>query len=507
MKPFTLAVTSCKRHALLERTLRSFRESNVETPARTVVVEDSELGPPDWFWELDRLGEKKWVTNGVRKGQIYACDRAMAEVKTTYVFWSEDDWEFTRSGFVEESLAILDRYPEVLQVWMRDDSDHPVAEDARFPFPIMQTEWRNGWSGFAFNPGMRRLKDYQRLGSYGRQVGYDARYVGELELSRIYYSMGYVAAKIPAACKHAGELHHVRWETAPRAPKCLIAIPACHAYEYGDYKDKRIGHVDAVSYERVRAVRETWAKYLPAFERYVHLRFFYGQPADGRKPFNDEIFLDVPDDYTRLPHKVKAIFHWALAKGYDYVFKCDDDTFVYLDRLMASGFEGHDYVGYCYPSHGNYISGGTGYWLSRKAMQIIVNAPQPETWAEDRWVGETLGKSGISPTRDARYLPGFSRHYVELEKVPEGHSYVSFHACTPAMMQKLYAANPSPTFQMTYTALNEGYEDKGRNFYLNLKPREQVFTARAEAPDPRTATRGVVDPRRDNRPIFSVSHP
>lgn len=504
MNEVTLAITSCARHALLEQTLRSFRLHNTYAPVRTVVVEDSELGPPDWFWELDNLGEKKWISNGRRRGQVYTCDRAMAEVKTPYVFWSEDDWEFTRAGFMEESLAILKDHPQVLQVWMRDDSAHPVVSDSRFPFPIMQTEWHNGWSGFAFNPGLRRLKDYQRIGSYGRQVGYDPRYVGELELSRLYFGMGYVAAKIPAACEHIGQLQHVRWETAPKAPKVLIAIPACHAYEYGEYKDKRIGHVDAVSYERVRGVRETWAKYLPAFERYVSLKFFYGSPSsEPRQLFNDEVFLGVPDGYSSLPQKVKAIYQWALGKGYDYVFKCDDDTFLYLDRLMASGFEGHDYLGYCYPSHGNYISGGTGYWLSRKAMEILALS-DPEGWAEDKWVGLTLGKHGIKPTRDARYLPGFALHYVELEKVPEDHSYLSFHACTPAMMRQLYLANPVPTFQMVYTALNEGYEDKGRNFHLNLKPLEQTFTAGRESP----AMAGEpIDPRRDNRPIFSVSHP
>src|ERR1043165_4150995 len=86
-------------------------------------------------------------------------DRAMSEVKTPYVFWCEDDWEFFRSGFLEESLEILEKWPNILQVWLRDDSSHPVVNDSRFPFPIMQPEWEGGWSGFAFNPGLRRWDD------------------------------------------------------------------------------------------------------------------------------------------------------------------------------------------------------------------------------------------------------------------------------------------------------------------------------------------------------------
>ena len=36
---------------------------------------------------------------------------------------------------------------------------------------------------------------------------------------------------------------------------------------------------------------------------------------------------------------MQAIYRWALAHGFAFVYKCDDDTFVYLDRLLASGFE------------------------------------------------------------------------------------------------------------------------------------------------------------------------
>ena len=42
----------------------------------------------------------------------------------------------------------------------------------------------------------------------------------------------------------------------------------------------------------------------------------------------------------------------------------------------------------------NYAAGGA-YWLSRKAMTIVADAQPNGDWAEDRFVGDTLGSMGF----------------------------------------------------------------------------------------------------------------
>lgn len=510
MKEITLVVTSCGRHDLLERTLRSFCQFNTYPIKETVIVEDGPLPAPSWLWKLTSLGPRTWIANGPRMGQIYSVDRAYAEVNTEYIFHCEDDWEFFRAGFIEESLDILHDWPSVLQVWMRDDSEHPVVKDHTYPFSYMKPEWRKergeGWSGFAFNPGLRRLCDYERIGSYGRHVSYDRKFCGELHLSRLYWDLGFVCAKIPAACKHiGGGNRHVSWATAPKNSRVLIAVPACHRYAYGQHKDSRIGHADRLSNDRVEAIRDTWAKDVKPFKAYVELKFFYGRQdpkADQREPLADEVFLSVPDDYDSLPHKVKAIIEHAYRGGYDYLYKGDDDTFVYVDRLMASGFEGNDYLGYSYPAQGNYISGGPGYWLSRKSMQLLSGTPV-QGWAEDKWVGETLRARGIFPVRDCRYLPGFSPHWVNLPKLPARHAYISFHAVKPEDMKELHAKNPRPSFKFLTEAMGENalYREVSKCAF-NIKPKESVSVMHGAEPTaiaPRSSdacTGGVGDPRR-----------
>jgi len=115
--------------------------------------------------------------------------------------------------------------------------------------------------------------------------------------------------------------------------------------------------------------------------------------------------LDVEDSYERLPEKVQAIFRYAVDAGFDYVFKTDDDTFINPNVLLddCEVFP-HHYVGNVRPATGGYpapYASGYAYWLSRAAMQVIVESPITLDPNEDRWVGNSLLKAGIHPMRDS----------------------------------------------------------------------------------------------------------
>lgn len=119
---------------------------------------------------------------------------------------------------------------------------------------------------------------------------------------------------------------------------------------------------------------------------------------------NDELVLPA-DDLYQTP-KVRAMFEWALKQEFDYVFKCDIDTYVRPRHLLESGFENHDWLGgYGSKELGPY--GGSGYWLSRSAMLAlqddVSDAHTPRPWDEDRWVGANLIHKGFVPDLDERY--------------------------------------------------------------------------------------------------------
>jgi hypothetical protein len=100
--------------------------------------------------------------------------------------------------------------------------------------------------------------------------------------------------------------------------------------------------------------------------------------ASDLKP--DELLLDCPDDYLGLPWKTVESLKYALAEGYDGVFRVFVDTYLFPDRLARIGFPS-DAIGWlfgCGPCkahetwHHTCPLGGAGYWLSRKAIEAVL---------------------------------------------------------------------------------------------------------------------------------------
>ena len=179
--------------------------------------------------------------------------------------------------------------------------------------------------------------------------------------------------------------------------KLLIAISSCYDFEKNGNN---------------QVLRETW---LPDAADY---KFFMGegQGAETEKLADDTIFLPgVDDGYGDLSKKTQHSLRWAHERGYDYVFRCFPDTYCRPERLTASGFETHDYHGdfrgeQCRPD--NYPSGGPGYFLSRRAFELLLDAPiegvhRVSVYAEDLWVGQILNRhrdKGLKYFDDPRFV-------------------------------------------------------------------------------------------------------
>lgn len=221
-----------------------------------------------------------------------------------------------------------------------------------------------------------------------------------------------------------------------RGEKLLIAIPFCHQYHYSFLANHL--HNDRQGC-RIDALRATWLQDVADFPN-VEYRIFYGRGA-GREALSDEVFLDCDDSYVGLPQKVRLICCWALDHGFSWLYKCDDDTFCFVDRLLSGEFEKHDQVGFKLPGEHTYIVGGPGYTLSTPAM-MAVSRDTVTGHAEDLWVGSTLRKYGLDRHRDLRFLSGLSNHYIDVDRLPANHNYIGLHAVTKEGMLKLHAENP-----------------------------------------------------------------
>ena len=368
-------------------------------------------------------------------GQILAADRLWQHCKTEFAYWLEDDWLHQAAGYIGASFEILKKYPEIITVSLRGAfaNGHPLTEDARYPFRILQPDYHH-FGCFTFNPGLRRLSDYKRIGTYGKYCGYHVRgTASEQILSDLYQKLDYLIASLPPDSKqiveHLGHCCSKQKEYPPPPPKILIAIPACHQYRYG--KQTNAFHNDAQP-SRIDAQRKTWLKDVIPHKHYVDYKFFYGRGAGT--PQHDEVFLECGDTYEDLPSKVKEICRYALTNGYTHVYKCDDDTYCRVDRLLLSDFRSYDQYGFKFDGEQNYVTGGAGYTLSQAAMKAVI-AEQPNHWAEDLWVGSVMRKHNLKRGKDLRFVPGFREHYVDITKLPE--DFITCHAVKPQDMETL----------------------------------------------------------------------
>ena len=145
------------------------------------------------------------------------------------------------------------------------------------------------------------------------------------------------------------------------------------------------------------ACRDT---YLKEWGHLIPHRFVYDREYEGPLE-DDEIRVDCPTGFMECVFKTHLGVKWALHHGYDYVFSIPTDCYVDIPRLLASGYEKLDYTGFqAYNEH--HIGGGSGYWLSKRAMEIVARS-EPELDYEDRWVGKVLRENGITLVHDPRY--------------------------------------------------------------------------------------------------------
>jgi hypothetical protein len=206
----TYVTTSCGRLDLLERSINSFRQ--YYEADEYIIIEDS--GNPEVFERLKKLfPDFTLLFNEKNQGLIRSLDTAYSKVKTKYIFHSQDDWEFYQPWFVSDSYDILKSDHNILQVWLFTIDDHPlvpgVIKMGKLQYQIVGDNLRDPahpWYGYSLMPGLRRLSDYKRIGSfmnYWREGDYPA--LTEWRIGMKYKQLGYKVAFIGDYCRNIGE--------------------------------------------------------------------------------------------------------------------------------------------------------------------------------------------------------------------------------------------------------------------------------------------------------------
>lgn len=193
--------------------------------------------------------------------------------------------------------------------------------------------------------------------------------------------------------------------------KCLVAVSTCWDFEKSGAND---------------VMRSCWLKDCAAAGLDYRMFVGVGQGAEqqvlvGELPPDMVLLNEVEDGYGKLSYKTQHSLRWAHAREYSHVFRCFPYTFCIPERLVKCGFEGFDYFGsFRGETAGpdNYPSGGPGYFMSRRAYELLLHAPiegseamgkHTRVWSygEDLWSGQVLNwhrDIGLKYFDDRRFI-------------------------------------------------------------------------------------------------------
>jgi hypothetical protein len=220
----TMVVTSCNRPIELYKTLESFFKYNTHPIQKIIIIDDSGIKTciDNCIDLIPSNIEKKIIYNDTNIGQIKSIDIAYSFVETEYIFHCEDDWEFYDYGFIEKSLEILQDNDRICCVWLREyrngilcNNGHPIIMDIiNDKYRFVDDNYLNQWMGFSFNPGLRKLSDYNSIGNYCQYNNTD-KYGGncEINLQNEYKIRNKIVA---ITLNENGYVRHIGWHNPVR---------------------------------------------------------------------------------------------------------------------------------------------------------------------------------------------------------------------------------------------------------------------------------------------------
>jgi hypothetical protein len=218
---FSVVLTSCGRFDLLRATIVSLNRCMDASPRKFLVIEDS--GNAEVANAVADLNlDIQLVVNNPQLGQTRSIDKAYAMVETPLVFHCEDDWEFFRTGFIHESELILRRRADVSMVGLRSRAEQnslvrnvPVQSLDGLNYFVHDTSLHPEYGGYSYNPGLRRMADYLRIGPFA-PIG------REDDVSYAFKRAGFAIANLEnPAVRHIGDGRHVDDPTQPKKAKTI----------------------------------------------------------------------------------------------------------------------------------------------------------------------------------------------------------------------------------------------------------------------------------------------
>lgn len=217
MGDVTAVITSCGRFRQLARLLDSVRRHVDHPLARILLIEDSGDRHAHAVAAASGLAMEVHVAPR-RRGQLASIDHAYAMVRTPWILHLEDDYLFTRSGYVADALAVLRAADDVSMAsgrrWDGAFNGHAGAAAALGGVAVRlpPRAAHPSWFGYAFHTGLRRRREWERFGPF-------APYRREWDVSYAMKRAGLRMAYLARPAYHDDDLGEPSAGTDPARPR------------------------------------------------------------------------------------------------------------------------------------------------------------------------------------------------------------------------------------------------------------------------------------------------
>ncbi len=214
IEPYTVAITSCGRFDLLQRTLTSLFPNLIGPIAKLVIIDDS--GDRSIENVVDRFVSRgiqiDLTVNKKSIGQIRSLDHIYSKMETEYVFACEDDWEFISGGFIAKTFDVIHAYDSCSKCMITGLSKVSKQYAGEITTPngescyVGSSITSSPYTGFLFAPGLTRMREYRIVGPYA-DLGVKS---SEGVVSKTHLDLGYRLVWLKKRyVRHIGDDRHV----------------------------------------------------------------------------------------------------------------------------------------------------------------------------------------------------------------------------------------------------------------------------------------------------------
>lgn len=193
--------------------------------------------------------------------------------------------------------------------------------------------------------------------------------------------------------------------------------------------------------DRRRAIDVTWADMIR--HRGVCVSFIVG--GYERERYRYAVCeVSTGDKYEHNSMKLKHALQMRLERSdFDYIFICDDDTYIHPARWLEHEPKGDVECRIFTPTRARqreerpWIHGGPGWWMSRNAcVQYVTRVDLCCSW-DDKLMGHMALDLGLL-IEDRRDLYGGDHYSHEKDRVGKNNTFISCHPVRPNEMRMLH---------------------------------------------------------------------